>query len=121
MSLPRRMIRPIVLFLLTLLPHFLLGQITAAFSVNTNSGCAPLIVSFTNQSTAGSGITLGYQWDDGTNFSILQNPVLAYSIPGTYVVTLTAYDQNNSSVFSRYLMQYLWVSLTKGILFQTQI
>ena len=99
MSLPRRMIRPIVLFLLTLLPHFLLGQITAAFSVNTNSGCAPLIVSFTNQSTAGSGITLGYQWDDGTNFSILQNPVLAYSIPGTYVVTLTAYDQNNSSVF----------------------
>lgn len=99
MSLLRRMIRPLLLFLFIALPFFVIGQINAAFTVNTNSGCAPLIVSFTNQSTAGSGVTLAYQWDDGTNFSILQNPVLAYSIPGTYVITLTAYDQNNTSSF----------------------
>lgn len=95
----RRMIRYIALIWTLVLPQMLAAQVTAAFSASANSGCPPLIVSFTNQSSATGNITLAYTWDDGTNYSTLQNPVLAYTSPGTYVVTLTAYDANNSSVF----------------------
>ena len=70
--------------------HFaMLSQITAGFTASQTSGCPPLIVNYTNQSTATGGITLAYEWDDGTNFSTLTNPVLGYSQPGTYTITLT--------------------------------
>ena len=91
----RRMMKSLITILLTLIHVTMLAQVTANFTSSSNSGCPPLIVNYTNQSTASSGITLAYEWDDGTNFSTLQNPVLGYSQPGTYVITLTAYDANN--------------------------
>lgn len=50
---------------------------------------AGLVVTFTDTS---SGSPTSWQWDfgDGTPISNQQNPVHAYSGPGTYVVTLTA-------------------------------
>ena len=93
------MIRLLIILCITIFSGQAFGQITAAFSTNNTSGCAPLVNQFTNQSTATSGITLAYSWDDGTNSSTLQNPTFVYATPGTYVITLTAYDQNNSSVF----------------------
>jgi PKD repeat protein len=63
----------------------------AAFTNATpRSGTAPLIVSFTDQST---GSITSHAWDfnnDGTNESILQNPSpYTYTTAGTYTVKLT--------------------------------
>ncbi len=60
----------------------------AAFFANTTSGCAPLSVSFTNQST---GPVTSWSWnfgDGGT--ATTQNPTHVFNTPGTYTVTLTA-------------------------------
>jgi len=70
-------------------------DVTAAFAANTTSGCAPLTVNFTDQST-GTGID-GWSWnfgDGGT--STAQNPSHAYTSAGTYTVTLTASSSSQS-------------------------
>jgi PKD repeat protein len=61
----------------------------AAFSGSPTSGCAPLTVNFTDQST---GDITGWDWDfgDGTAHSSTRNPVLQYTSVGLYRVTLTA-------------------------------
>lgn len=54
------------------------------------NGCAPLAVSFTDQSTAGASQVMGWQWafDDGfTGFA--QNPNHTYGDSGQYYVGLT--------------------------------
>ncbi|MEI6408538.1 MAG: PKD domain-containing protein [Bacteroidota bacterium] len=61
---------------------------TAAFTASPTTGCAPLTVQFTSNSSAN---TVSYDWDfpGGTpDSSILQNPVIVYNTPGTYPVTL---------------------------------
>ncbi len=62
----------------------------AAFASESQGTCAPVIVSFEDQST-GQGIN-AWQWafeggDPAT--SILQNPSVTYTLPGTYDVSLT--------------------------------
>ncbi len=60
---------------------------TAAFTADPTSGCAPLTVQFTDQST---GDITSYSWDFGDgNTSTAQNPQHTYNNPGTYTVTLT--------------------------------
>lgn len=65
----------------------LMGQNPVAnFTAPVTSGCAPLTVSFTDQST---GSPKFWNWDFGNgNLSTLQNPVIVYSNPGVYSVTL---------------------------------
>ena len=60
---------------------------TASFTADPTSGCAPLTVQFTDQS---SGDINSWQWDfgDGTT-STEQNPQHTYNNPGTYTVSLT--------------------------------
>ncbi len=61
----------------------------AAFTGNPTTGCAPLTVTYTNQSQ----FATSYQWvfQGGTpGTSTLTNPTVVYSTPGTYSVTLTA-------------------------------
>ena len=61
---------------------------TAAFTSTNPEGCAPLSVSFTDQST---GVIAGYNWSfpGGTpSASTAANPTVVYSQPGTYDVTL---------------------------------
>jgi gliding motility-associated-like protein len=64
------------------------AQITAQFSPNNTSGCSPLVVIFTDQST---GNPTNWRWDFGnSNGSIQQNPSAIYLNPGTYTVRLIA-------------------------------
>ena len=59
----------------------------ASFTPDTNTGCAPLLVNFTNTSTGAST----YQWHFGnTNNSSILNPTTVYNSPGIYIVTLVA-------------------------------
>jgi len=66
----------------------------AHFSANPISGPAPLIVSFSDQST---GTVNSWNWNfgDGTT-SNEQNPSHTYTDPGTYTVTLTVTGSGNS-------------------------
>ncbi|HMI30450.1 MAG TPA: PKD domain-containing protein, partial [Candidatus Limnocylindrales bacterium] len=62
----------------------------ADFSAEPTSGLEPLVVQFTDQSTAGSSSITSWSWsfgDDGT--STEQNPSHIYLLPGNYTVSLT--------------------------------
>lgn len=65
------------------------------FSNSPMSGCSPLIVPFTDQSTVTTGTITGWLWDfgDGNN-STQQSPTHTYTTPGTYTVTLTVTSSN---------------------------
>ena len=63
------------------------AQLTAAFNASVTSGCAPLAVAFTDQSTGGA---VAWNWTDGNgNTFNIQNPGTTYLNPGNYTVTLT--------------------------------
>ena len=70
------------------------AQVTAGFTGTPQSGCSPLVVSFTDNST---GPVTTYFWDFGNgNTSTLQNPAAVYVNPGTYTVSLTVSDGTNN-------------------------
>jgi PKD repeat protein len=63
------------------------GLPTAAFSASLTSGCLPLEVCFTDQS---SGYPASWSWDFGDGAtSTQQNPCHTYAAPGSYTVSLT--------------------------------
>ena len=65
------------------------AQIKADFTSSPQSGCAPLIVSFTNVS---SGSADSWKWDLGGGVtSTEQNPATSYFDPGVYTVKLIIY------------------------------
>jgi PKD repeat protein len=69
--------------------------VSVGFTANTTSGCGPLTVNYTDQST---GVN-NYQWTlpGGTPASsTLQNPTVSYTTAGTFDATLTAW---NSTTF----------------------
>lgn len=68
----------------------------ANFTVNNISGCAPLLVTFQNQSTTGGS----YLWDFGNNDTISTqlNPTKIYTTPGTYLVRLFVNDPSRCNV-----------------------
>jgi PKD repeat protein/Tfp pilus assembly protein PilV len=70
---------------------------TAEFAGIPTSGEAPLIVTFTDQSSPGTGTITGWQWDfgDGAGTSY-QNPSHTYNDADTYTVTLRVTDDNSS-------------------------
>ncbi|MEM1320161.1 MAG: PKD domain-containing protein [Bacteroidota bacterium] len=73
----------------------------AGFSADVQSGCAPLTVQFTDQSSAN---TTAWNWSfpGGTpSSSTDQNPVVTYNTPGTYDVTLVASTGAGNSTFSQ--------------------
>ena len=62
------------------------SQVHANFKVSAQSGCAPLLVSFTDVST---GSPIYWKWDLGNGTtSYLQNPSATYFTPGVYNVKL---------------------------------
>ena len=62
-----------------------------AFTGSVLSGCAPLNVHFTDQSTAGSGSIATWSWDfgDGSPLGTTATPSHIYTETGTYNVSLT--------------------------------
>ncbi len=72
------------------------GPPTANFTATPSTGCAPLTVNFTNNSTG----AVSYSWEfPGGNpgTSTATNPTVVYNTAGTYTVTLTATNSNGSS------------------------
>jgi gliding motility-associated-like protein len=79
-------IRFFLVVLITALSFNTKAQVTANFSATPVSGCAPLIVSFTDMS---AGNPNQWRWDLGNaTVSTLQNPATTYFNPGTYTVKL---------------------------------
>jgi PKD repeat protein len=63
---------------------------SADFDTDILSGITPLTVQFTDRSEGNPSL---WSWDFGDGiFSSLQNPAHTYSDPGTYMVTLTAFN-----------------------------
>jgi len=64
------------------------AQLVSNFSATPVSGCSPLIVRFTDEST---GNPTQWRWDLGNGtISFLQNPAATYFTPGKYTVKLVA-------------------------------
>ncbi len=79
--------------LLFLFKTFGAYAVTAGFTADVTSGCAPLVVHFTNTSTGATS----YFWDFGnTVTSVLKDPSTSYLTPGTYTVKLTATSGSTS-------------------------
>lgn len=74
------------------------AQINAAFTANTTSGCAPLQVTFQNQTTGGNSSNYTYSWNFGVGTSSVKNPTATYTSPGTYTVSLSVTDGNGSDI-----------------------
>lgn len=71
------------------------AQPTINFSSSTTTGCFPLTVNFTDQSTAGSGTISHWQWDFGDgNLSTQQNPTHIYTSSGNFNVSLRITNSN---------------------------
>jgi gliding motility-associated-like protein len=99
---------PMYLLMLLLLASTLsLAQTPIAnFTANKQSGCAPLIVSFQDQST---GNPTSWNWNFGNGAtSTLRNPSTTYLTPGNYTVTLTVSNANgsNTKTVSNYITVY---------------
>src|SRR5687767_15107700 len=70
--------------ILTCLTSF--GQLSTGFSASQVSGCAPIVVKFTDESTGGP---VQWRWELGNGVvSFLQNPSTTYFNPGVYAVKL---------------------------------
>ena len=93
----------LAIFILT--GSFTTAQPTAGFSANPVSGCVPLVVTFTDQST---GNPTSWEWDLGNGtLSTQQNPTTTYFNSGFYTVSLTATNASGSNTFIR--TQYIKV------------
>ena len=72
------------------------AQVNANFTASVTGGCSPLNVQFTDLSTGGA---TSWLWDFGNGqTSTAQNPLVTYTTPGVYTVTLTAKNAINWDV-----------------------
>jgi gliding motility-associated-like protein len=62
------------------------------FTANITSGCGPLTVTFTDQST-GNPVRWNWEFSNGT-LSNVQNPTVTFATPGTYSVKLVVQNAN---------------------------
>jgi gliding motility-associated-like protein len=82
------------------------SQVVASFSASPISGCAPLIVQFSDLSTGGVN---SWNWAFGNgNSSIGSSPATIYSTPGVYSVTLTVSNgsSTNNIIKTNYITVY---------------
>ena len=84
------------------------ASVTAAFSGDPLSGCAPLDVTFTDESTGGA---TSWSWDFGDgNTSTAQNPVHTYTASGEFDVQLTVTGPGGSDSIT----STAYISVTGG-------
>ena len=88
-------------------------QPSIEFTASPRSGCFPLPVQFTDQSTTPSGTISQWQWDfgDGT-FGNTQNPVHTYTAGGNYNVSLVV---TNSHGCFRSMSKNQFVQVAQGV------
>jgi len=72
-----------------------IAGLTASFNSTTVSGCAPLVVDFTDAST-GAPTSWSYNFGDGGT-STAQNPRYVFTKSGRFTVTLTVSDGVSTS------------------------
>ncbi|MBI1228398.1 MAG: PKD domain-containing protein [Bacteroidetes bacterium] len=92
---------------------------TASFSAAQTSGCAPLQVTFNNESSANA---TGFAWTfpGGTPAtSTQQNPVVTYNTAGSYDVTLTVTNAAGNDSYT--LTNYVTVSTVPAASFTTAV
>lgn len=78
----------------------------ANFTANVTSGCAPLTVTFTDQST-GNPTSWNWEFSNGT-LSSVRNPVITFATPGTYSVRLVV--QNATGIGQTERIDYITVN-----------
>lgn len=71
------------------------AQPNANFTANITTGCAPLLVQFTSNSTVQNGYT--HSWNLGGSPSSQTNPSRLFTTPGTYTVTHTVTGSNGTN------------------------
>jgi gliding motility-associated-like protein len=85
----------LLITLLTIFSFSVKGQLIANFIATPQSGCTPLIVNFTDQST---GAPTQWKWDLGNGtISFLQNPSVTYFNSGQYTIKLVVYNATGDS------------------------
>ncbi|MEM7373086.1 MAG: PKD domain-containing protein [Bacteroidota bacterium] len=68
---------------------------SAQFTPSDSQGCAPLAITFSDNSVGHSSAIVSWLWDLGNGgISSVQHPSVFYSYPGTYTVQLTTTDLN---------------------------
>lgn len=86
---------------------------TVAFTATPTTGCYPLAVQFTDQSTPGSGTISTWEWDFGDgNTATTQNPSHVYTAAGNYNVTLRI---RNSNGCVRTLSKPQYIQINNGV------
>ncbi|WP_066408170.1 PKD domain-containing protein [Flavisolibacter tropicus] len=87
------------------------AQLSANFSATPLSGCAPLVVKFTDEST---GNPTAWKWDLGNGtVSFFQNPSATYFNPGTYTITLEVKNASGSHTITK--TQYITVYASPSV------
>lgn len=65
------------------------GETVVDFSSDTQTGIAPELITFYNNSTEGEFLSFSWNFGDGSPVSLEVEPTHVYSTPGVYTVTLT--------------------------------
>ncbi len=106
-----------ILFLFGLLSNdYAIAQPKAVFSALITSGCSPLLVQFTDESTGGP---TEWFWDLGNgSISTLQNPGVIYVNPGIYSIKLKVKNTNGADSITR--INYITVSAKAIVDFEAQ-
>lgn len=91
---------------LIFLQAVVMGQMVPQFEADHISGCAPLKVKFTNQT---SGVSAGgnYKWAfNNGNTSYLRDASAVFTVPGLYTVTLSVIDSNKTKTIQKEITVY---------------
>ena len=114
MVVPKAVICKWLLFIIFLCEGFISrAQLNANFSATPISGCSPLLVNFTDQST---GNPTAWKWDLGNGtISFLQNPAVTYFAPGKYDVKLIVTNAGGSNQIVK--TQYITVNTIPSVIF----
>ncbi len=72
-----------------------IGKPVSSFTASATSGCVPLLINFTNNSSGQSALNYLWDFNDGTSFSFAKDTSHIFNKPGNYQVRLTVFDQFN--------------------------
>lgn len=86
---------------------------SASFTASDTVGCFPLVVHFADQSSAGDGTIVSWNWDFGDgNVSTIANPTHTYLTAGNYNVTLNV---TNSSGCTKTFTKTQYIKISNGV------